>query len=87
MGVYTRCFEIHDMIRKYYIAWNGNPAWIGNLPEWQEAYVERMARAYHRDKNQPCIFSWSTGNESGHCEGHYEMIKWLRKHGGGDQPV
>lgn len=56
-----------------------NPEWIGNQPEWKEAYVERMARAYHRDKNQPCIFSWSTGNESGHCENNYEMIKWLRK--------
>lgn len=57
----------------------GNPDWIGNQPEWCESYVERMARAYHRDKNQPCIFSWSTGNESGHCDNHYEMIKWLRK--------
>ena len=77
--------ESHGFVRREadfpgYDSLNGNPAWIGNLPEWQEAYVERMARAYHRDKNQPCIFSWSTGNESGHCEGHYEMIKWLRRH-------
>lgn len=57
----------------------GNPEWIGNQPEWKTAYVERMERAYHRDKNQPCIFSWSTGNESGHCENNYEMIKWLRE--------
>lgn len=56
-----------------------NMEWIGNQPEWKEAYVERMARAYGRDKNHPCIFSWSTGNESGHCENNYEMIKWLRK--------
>ena len=56
-----------------------NPEWIGNLPEWTESYVERMARTYHRDKNHPCVFSWSTGNESGHCENNYEMIKWLRK--------
>ncbi len=62
-----------------YDSLEGNPDWIGNLPEWKEAYVERMVRAYHRDKNHPCIFSWSTGNESGHCEGHYEMIKWLRQ--------
>lgn len=56
-----------------------NPEWIGNQPEWREAYVERMIRAYNRDKNHACIFSWSTGNESGHCENHYEMIKYLRK--------
>ena len=56
-----------------------NPIWIGNQAEWTESYVERMARAYHRDKNNVSIFSWSTGNESGHCENHNEMIKWLRK--------
>ena len=52
--------------------------WQGNLPEWKESYVERMVRAYERDKNHTCIFSWSTGNESGHCLNHFEMIKYLR---------
>lgn len=53
--------------------------WIGNSAEWLDAYMERMERAYNRDKNHTCIFSWSTGNESGHCENHYEMIKYLKK--------
>lgn len=57
----------------------GNPDWMGNKPEWKAAYLDRMVRAYHRDKNHPCIFSWSTGNESAHCENNYEMIKWLRR--------
>ena len=78
--------EAHGFVRRFidngimpgYDSLNGNPDWIGNLPEWQEAYLERMVRAYHRDKNHPCIFSWSTGNESGHCEGHHAMIKFLR---------
>ena len=52
--------------------------WPGNHPDWKEAYVERMIRAYERDKNHTCIFSWSTGNESGHCLHHYEMIKYIR---------
>ncbi len=56
-----------------------NPEWIGNQPEWKPAYMERMERAYERDKNQPCIFSWSTGNESGHCKHNYDMILWLRE--------
>ena len=79
--------EIHGFGRRFidngafpgFDSLHGNPDWIGNLPEWQEAYLERMVRAYHRDKNQPCIFSWSTGNESAHCEGNHEMIKFLRK--------
>lgn len=58
---------------------NSNQDWIGNQKQWLPAFMDRMIRAYHRDKNNPCIFSWSTGNESGHCDNHYEMIKWLRK--------
>lgn len=52
--------------------------WPCCRPEWKEAFVERMARAYNRDKNHSCIFSWSTGNESGHGPNHLEMINYLR---------
>lgn len=52
--------------------------WIGNQPEWRASFMDRMERAYERDKNHVCIFSWSTGNESGHCDNHYDMIKWVK---------
>lgn len=76
--------ETHGFINRYpkagkYDCLNSNQEWIGNRIEWQEAYIDRMERAYDRDKNHPCIFAWSTGNESGHCDNNYEMIKWLRK--------
>lgn len=80
--------EIHGFTQRYplpagtqedYDCLNGNPEWIGNLPQWKAAYLDRMERAYERDKNHPCIFAWSTGNESGHCENNFEMIKWLRR--------
>ena len=76
--------ETHGFANRYaggtgYDCLRGNQDWIGNQAQWLPAYMERMERAYHRDKNHPCIFSWSTGNESGHCDNHYEMIKWLRK--------
>ena len=32
-----------------------------------------------RDRNHPSIFSWSTGNESGHCPWHLEMINYIRR--------
>ena len=75
--------EIHGFIARkgnlnQFDCLDDNSEWIGNLPEWKESYLERMQRAYHRDKNHTCIFSWSTGNESGHCTNNYEMIKWLR---------
>jgi len=88
MGFYVMLetdIEIHGFTARYpaggydsYDCLKGNPEWIGNRAEWKNAYIERMERAYNRDKNNPCIFSWSTGNESGHCENNYEMIKWLR---------
>lgn len=56
-----------------------NDDWPCNRPEWKDAFLERMIRAYHRDKNHPSIFSWSTGNESGHGDNHFEMIKWIKK--------
>ena len=52
--------------------------WFGNSPEWYESYVERIERAVERDKNATCIYSWSTGNESGFCNAHREMVKYLR---------
>lgn len=56
-----------------------NPeSWPCCREEWKEAYVERMVRTYHRDKNHSCIFSWSTGNESGHGPNHVEMINFIR---------
>ena len=55
-----------------------NPEWPCENPDWKDAFLDRMTRAYHRDKNHTSIYSWSTGNESGHGENHHEMLKWLR---------
>lgn len=55
-----------------------NPEWPCNNPEWKDAFMDRIVRAYHRDKNHSCIYSWSTGNESGHGVNHIEMIDYLR---------
>ena len=56
-----------------------NPdAWPCWRPDWKEAFLDRARRAYHRDKNHTCIFSWSTGNESGHGPNHHEMLRFLK---------
>ncbi|NVM34280.1 MAG: DUF4981 domain-containing protein [Candidatus Lokiarchaeota archaeon] len=34
-------------------------------PKWTKAVVDRMVRMVERDKNHPCIFMWSLGNEAG----------------------
>lgn len=56
-----------------------NPQWLCSNEDWKEAFVERMERAYNRDKNHCSIFSWSTGNESGHGDNHLAMINYLKE--------
>lgn len=38
--------------------------WLSNNAAWELAYVSRLERMIARDKNHPCIFMWSLGNES-----------------------
>jgi beta-galactosidase len=47
----------------------------GSKPEWKEAVIDRMIRMVERDKNHPCIFMWSLGNESGFGDNFKEMKK------------
>lgn len=50
----THGFELND--------WRRNPS---SDPEWRPAFVDRMVRTVHRDKNHPSVFCWSLGNECG----------------------
>ena len=38
---------------------------LGNNSDWLEAHRDRMISMLERDKNRPCIWSWSMGNEAG----------------------
>jgi beta-galactosidase len=87
MGFYVMLeadLETHGFVRRYgdtetrFDCLNGNDEWIGNQPKWKNAFVDRIQRTYERDKNNPCVFSWSMGNESGFCINNFEMIKWIR---------
>ncbi|GHV58028.1 beta-galactosidase [Bacteroidia bacterium] len=43
----------------------GRKIYVGELPEWKSAIVERNANMVERDKNHPSVLIWSMGNESG----------------------
>ena len=45
---------------------------------WTEAYVDRVARLFERDKNHPCVLMWSLGNESGIGRNQRKMTEYLR---------
>ena len=44
-------------------------------PKWTDAVVDRMVSMVERDKNHPCIFLWSLGNEAGFGDNFREMKK------------
>ncbi len=47
-------------------------------PRWQRSYFDRITRMVERDKNHPCIFAWSLGNESGYGVNHDLAADWIR---------
>ena len=54
--------------------WNTN--YLGETDRSDEQAVERFVRMIGRDKNRPCIFTWSTGNEAGQHDAHANMAEY-----------
>ena len=48
---------------------------LSDDPEWQNAYVDRMERMVHRDKNHPSVILFSLGNESGTGVNQQAMVR------------
>lgn len=57
----------------------GNIHMISDDETWQGAYVDRIERTVHRDKNHPSIIIWSLGNESGFGRNFVEAAKVCRE--------
>ena len=47
----------------------------GSNPVWTGAVVDRMQRMVLRDRNNPCVYMWSLGNEAGDGSNFMEMKK------------
>ncbi len=56
----------------------GNWHQLSDGPDWKEAYVDRAARLYERDKNHGSIIFWSLGNESGLGRNHTAMREYIK---------
>ena len=53
------------------------PRWssLSDSADWEEAYVDRAARLFERDKNCACVVMWSLGNEAGVGNNHRAMAR------------
>ncbi len=71
--------ETHGMGYEYDDVWDWQ-RWslLSSSPEWKDAYVDRAARLYERDKNHGCVIMWSLGNESGAGVNHRAMAQYIR---------
>ncbi|MCC9135613.1 glycoside hydrolase family 2 TIM barrel-domain containing protein [Pontibacter silvestris] len=49
------------------------------LPQWVEAYADRIHRMVERDKNHASIIIWSMGNETGNGPVFHDSYKWMKE--------
>ncbi|HJA91589.1 MAG TPA: hypothetical protein H9717_00445 [Candidatus Eisenbergiella merdipullorum] len=57
---------------------HGDEGWISKMDDWYDAYLDRVSRMYHQDKNETCINIWSIGNECGIGQNIDKCAQWLR---------
>lgn len=60
--------------------WTREKIYLGEKPEWKQAFLDRGTAMVERDKNHPSIIFWSMGNESGwgpNFDAMYAAIKQI----------
>ncbi len=82
-----RLLELADELGFYVIAeanleshgMGYGPQSFAKNPDWLAAHLDRQKNVVERDKNHPCVVSWSMGNEAGDGPNFVECSKWIRQ--------
>ena len=72
--------ESHGAEMAYKQKWGEECARISDNPEFAPAILDRVKRCVTRDKNRPCVFGWSMGNESAYGCGIEEALRWTKSY-------
>jgi len=49
------------------------------MPEWYNAYFDRIERMVERDKNHASVIVWSMGNETGNGKVFHDAYTWMKQ--------
>ncbi len=60
--------------------YNDSAAWIADHPDFIKPTVDRVQKCVIRDKNRPCVFAWSMGNECAYGCTFEEALKWTKSY-------
>jgi beta-galactosidase len=55
--------------------------------EWKGQHLDRTIRMFERDKNHPCVITWSLGNESDFGPNYEATYTWLKENDKAHRPV
>lgn len=72
--------ESHGTGSAYEQKEKGSNVWIADNPDFIQATVDRTQKCVIRDKNRPCIFGWSMGNECAYGCTFEEALKWTKSY-------
>lgn len=68
--------------RKPGCGYDPDSAWPCRNEMWRDAFIDRAARLYERDKNHTCVVMFSHGNESNYGENFVAMSEFVREREG-----
>lgn len=51
---------------------------IADNPAWTPAVLDRVQLCVHSEKNRPCVFSWSAGNECAYGVAFETALRWVK---------
>lgn len=66
-------------IESHGLAINDSTKTLANRPQWLPAHLDRVQRMVERDKNHPCIITWSLGNEAGSGSNFAKLYQWTKR--------